>query len=236
VGRLRTDSLVTARMNPTASAPRPASWAPTTGVPSGRAEVSATGLPFARCATAEPDAPGDDAGLSAGNRPEALPPGLSLVPVPLRSGKPPGEIDDVDVLALGVGVGVGWPDAVTCTFTDAFGSLTRLAALAVAVSCTDVPEDALAATATPASSCRDDELESTPPTSQDTVPSWLPQPKLKAGDGLAGTADRRTVASGTLPPRAQTLTIHLAVSPGLMLAWERCTLTHRLVRDADAFG
>lgn len=79
-------------------------------------------------------------------------------------------------------------------------------------------------------------MESTPPRPQVAVPLWLPQPKLKVGDWLAGDADRRTVAPGTLPPFAQTLTIHLAVSPRLMLAWERCTLTHKLVRDADAFG
>lgn len=150
--RLRTDSLVTARMNPTASAPRPASWAPITGVPSGREEASATGLAFARCATAEPDLPVDDEGLSVGNRPEALPPGLSLVPaVPLRYGKAPGESGDVDVVVPGrLGVEAGRPGAVTCTVTDAFGLLTRLAALAVAVSRTDVTEDALAATRTPA--------------------------------------------------------------------------------------
>jgi hypothetical protein len=131
---------------------------------------------------------------------------------------------------------VRWPDAVTCTVTDAVGSLTRLAALAVAVSRTDVTEEAVAATDTPASNCRDDEVESTPPTLQAASPSWLPQPKLKVGDWLAGTADRRTVASGTLPSCAQTLTIHSAVSPRLMLAWERWTLTHRLVRDADVSG
>lgn len=155
MGRLRTESLVTARMKPTASAPRPASWAPITGVPSGRAEVAATGLAFARCATGEPDPLGDDEGLSVGNRPEALPPALSLLPaVPLRYGRLPTESGDVDVVEpgrLGVElVGVTRPNATTCTLTDAFGLLTRLVALTVAVSRTDVTEAALAATSTPA--------------------------------------------------------------------------------------
>jgi hypothetical protein len=148
VERLRTDSLVTERMNPTASAPRPASWAPTTGVPSGRDEVSATGLASVRCGAAEPGADDDgDEGSSVGNRPEALPPRSNLVPgVPLMNGRLPTESGDVDV-PFGVSA---VPAAVTCTVTDAVGSLTRLAALAVAVSRTDVTEDALAATCTPA--------------------------------------------------------------------------------------
>lgn len=213
---MRTDSLVTARMNPTASAPRPASWAPIIGFPSGRAEVAATGLAFARCATGELDPLGDDEGLSVGNRFDALPPRLSLVPaVPLRYGRLPTESGDVDAVApgwLGVElVGVTWPNAVTCTVADAFGALTRLAALTVAVSRTDVTVTAPAATETPAWSCRDDEFESTRPTAQAAVPSWLPQPKLKVAGWLAGDVDRWTVALGTLPPRAQTLTIHLAV-------------------------
>jgi hypothetical protein len=198
--------------------------------------VSATGLSLARCATVEPDFPVDDEGLSVGNRPEALPPGLSLPAGPLRSGRF-SVVSGDDVVPLdALGAVVGRPDAVTCTVTDAFGSLTRLAALAVAVSRTDITEEAVAATDTPASSCRVDEVESTPPTLQAAFPSWLPQPKLKVGDWLAGAVDRRTVASGTLPSCAQTLTIHLAVSPRLMLAWERWTLTHRLVRDADVSG
>ena len=147
---MRTDSLVTARMNPTASAPRPTSWAPTTGAPSGRAEMSETGLAFALRGAAEGDPPGaGDGGVSGGNRPEALPPRLNLVPpVPFRFGKLPIETGNVDV--VGVGVAEDWPDAVTRTVTDTFGSLTRLDALAVAVSRTDVTEDALAATDTPA--------------------------------------------------------------------------------------
>jgi hypothetical protein len=197
--------------------------------------VSAAGLSLARCATVEPDLPVDDEGLSVGNRPETSPPGLSLPDGPLRYGRL-SIVSGDDVLPLDrLGV-VGWPDAVTCTVTDTVGSLTRLAALAVAVSRTDFTEEAVAATDTPASSCRDDEVESTPPTLQAAFPSWLPQPKLKVGDWLVGTADRRTVASGTLPFCAQTLTIHSAVSPRSMLAWERWTLTHKLVCDADVSG
>jgi hypothetical protein len=125
------------------------------------AEVSATCLASVRCV--EAGVPGDGEGLSVGNRPEALPPGLSVEPVPFRFGRLPtasGEVDSVGGAAMkseadDVGfaddvdvaddVGVGWLAAVTCTETDAAGSSTRsVVALTVAVSCADVTDDALA--------------------------------------------------------------------------------------------
>ena len=63
----------------------------------------------------------------------------------------------------------------------------------------------------------------------------MPQPKLNSGTWLDGLASRRTVAAGTLPFFVQALTIHCADWPGLMLTWERCRLTHRLVGDVAAY-
>jgi hypothetical protein len=80
LGRRRIEKRVTARTKATSRAARPASWAPTTGAPSGRAEVSAAWRAFAfNAAFGLGLEPGD--GLRVGNRPEALPPGLSVAPV-----------------------------------------------------------------------------------------------------------------------------------------------------------
>jgi len=56
----------------------------------------------------------------------------------------------------------------------------------------------------------------------------VPQPKLNVGFRLAGAATRRTVASGTLPPVVQAVTVHKADCPRWMLVCEGCTATQRL--------
>ncbi len=96
-GRLRTDSRVTASMNATPSAARPASCASMTGVPIGIASEFAT-----RRATSLLPWPGFGAGLgtadgfTVGNRPDALPPGLRLVdPAPAIVGRLPTGSGDV---------------------------------------------------------------------------------------------------------------------------------------------
>jgi hypothetical protein len=53
-----------------------------------------------------------------------------------------------DAVGVGVADGLGLLAAVTRTAADAVGSLRRLVALAVAVSCADVTDDALAGTDT----------------------------------------------------------------------------------------
>src|SRR5215469_1091773 len=78
--RRRMESLVAASTNARASTPSPMSWAATTGAPRGSADVSATGLALARCPGAAVLDCGD--GVSVGNRPPALPPGLSVELVP----------------------------------------------------------------------------------------------------------------------------------------------------------
>lgn len=108
-----------------------------------------------------PDAGAEVAGERAGNRPAALPPGLSaaLGVTPGRYGRLP--TDTGEVLVTGVAGAVGVAEvagevgvdeavdaAVTATVAEAVGSLGRLAALPVTVNWTDVTVDAVAATAT----------------------------------------------------------------------------------------
>ena len=149
--------------------------------------------------------PGD--GSSVGNRPEALPPGLSVAPDAgsgaETAGREPTGSGDVD------GVGdVTDVDPLIATVTDAFGSLGRLAALPITVNRTDVTVDAVAGTGASASSCRSADFASIAPRSHDAVPSLLPQPKLNCGATLTGVDCRRTVALGTFPPFVQALTTH----------------------------
>jgi hypothetical protein len=188
-------------------------------------EAFAAVLVFAFC-PGLPD--GSWEGVRAGNRPAALPPGLSvgLTVVPGRYGRllaGIGEVLVMGALVLLVLAAV----ALTATVADATGSLDKCAALPVTVSRTDITVEA-AAMATCASSWRWDDFTSTAPRSQDEVPSWLPQPKLNSGVTLAGEAVSRTVASGRLPPRVQALTAHWADCPRLMAACKRCTATQRL--------
>ena len=118
--------------------------------------------------------------------------------------------------------------AVTDTVADACGSVVRPAALAAAVKRTEVTVVAVAATAIFACSWRWADFASRAPRSHDALPSWLPQPKLNVGFRLAGAAIRRMVASGTLPPCVQAVTVHRAVCPRWMLDLAGCTATQRL--------
>lgn len=74
------DRRVTARTKARASAARPASWAPTMGTPSGRAEVFATGRvrAFVGAIVGALGRPGVGFGVRAGNKLAALPAGLAL--------------------------------------------------------------------------------------------------------------------------------------------------------------
>lgn len=95
-------------------------------------------------------------GLSVGNSPPALPPGLSVLfmplfmpftpVVPLTNGKLSTDSGEALTLGFGVGevLGVVTGAAVTEIAADACGSLDRFAALPMTVSLTDVTEVAAA--------------------------------------------------------------------------------------------
>jgi hypothetical protein len=155
---------------------------------------------------------GDGDGLRVGNKPAALPPGLSDAPVvglfAETAGRLPTGSGDVVGVAVGVVVGPEDAAAVMATVTAAFGSVGRLAALPITVSRTDFTVDAVAGTVASASSCRSADFASIAPRSHEAVPSLLPQPKLKSGVRLSGAACRRTVALGTFPPFVQALMTH----------------------------
>jgi hypothetical protein len=88
-------------------------------------------------------------GDSAGNRPAALPPGLSVGLAPCRYGRLP--TDSGVVVVTGVGVAdVPAPAGAAVTFTvaDASGLFGRCAALMIAVSLTDLTLDEVAEIAT----------------------------------------------------------------------------------------
>lgn len=110
-------------------------------------------------------------GLSAGNRPEALPPGLRVEPVegsvgaetPGSDPTGSGDVDGVGVVADAV--------PLMATATEAFGSLGRLAALPMTVSRTDFTDEAESETVALASSCRSTDFASIAPRSQEAVPS-----------------------------------------------------------------
>ena len=140
-------------------------------------------------------------GSRVGNRPEALPPGLSVgvgaeTPIGARAGS--------DAVAP---IGVG--GARTVTDAEAAGSVCRLAALPVAVRLTDVTVAAVEG---------DGELRLELPLRGARVHRAqvargravrLPQPKLKCGvPALAGDVRSWIVASGTLPPVVQADTAH----------------------------
>jgi len=173
-------------------------------------------------------------GVSVGNRPAALPPGLSTGLALGRNGRLPAVSGDTSVLPGAVGsaefelVAAGLA-AVTDTVADACGSVVRPVALAAAVKRTEVTVVAVAATAIFACNWRRADFASRAPRSHDAVPSWLPQPKLNVGFKLAGAAIRRMVASGTLPPCAQAVTVHRAVCPRWMPDFAGCTATQRLI-------
>jgi hypothetical protein len=190
--------------------------------------VLATVLALARCPglPAGPDG-GDDDGLSVGNSPPALPPGLSVepepfklfeLPEPSRKGRLPTGSGEEVVLEVPVPVPAA-EAAFTSIATAACGSVGRWAALPVTFNRTDDTEVSVDGTTTCASSSRCADEESISPRLQDAVPSLLPQPKLNTPDTIVGVAARRTVASGTFPPSVQALTTHRAVWPRSMLVW-----------------
>jgi hypothetical protein len=156
------DSRVIARMSASPSATSPTTCAPTTGVPSGSVAESATGrVPFESASPAPPGAGlGTDEGLIVGNKPDTLPPGLRVEPVPFSEGSPTAGIVEVDPATGLVGGLVGEPVDVELVFLDAAvtdtdsaadGSEVTPFALAVAVSVTDVTELAFEATGISAS-------------------------------------------------------------------------------------
>lgn len=111
------------------------SWAPTTGAPSGRAEVLATARAVVFCpGVPVPAAVGVDEGVSAGNRFPALPPGLRVElwpePGPVTNGSSPRGSGDVVVPPPLPAVEAA-EAAVTAVVTDATGSLGRCAAVPV---------------------------------------------------------------------------------------------------------
>ena len=141
-GRLRTESRVAASRKATPRAASPTSCASTTGVPIGSASLSATGR--AEAFSAVPGL-GTEDGLMVGNRPEAFPPGLRLEeePNPPMAGRLPTGSCDCELPGRVLLPRLGDDDAgalllLTVTDTDTDGSLTRLAALARAVSFTEV--------------------------------------------------------------------------------------------------
>ena len=199
------------------------SEAPRTEAPSGRAVVSETGRPFTLLVALEPDD-----GWSVGNRPPALPPGLSVgLMVEVIPGRLPTGSGDVVVSgnadALGVVDGLGDVDVdgVTVpeiwTVADEVGSVGRLAALPVTVNVTDFTDDAVVGTVDSAWSCRWAEFASIPPRLHDAVPSSLPQPKLNLGAALDGVDCSRTIASVRSPPVVQAVTTHWVAAPRLLL-------------------
>jgi hypothetical protein len=94
---------------------------------------------------------------------------------------------------------------------------------------TDFTADAETGTVSCAWSCRGADFASIAPRSHEDAPSFLLQPKLNPGARpLAGVACSRTVASGTLPPAVQALTVHRAALPRSLLACAPATWTQRL--------
>lgn len=199
------------------------SEAPRTEAPSGRAVLSETGRPFTFLVALEPDD-----GWSVGNRPPALPPGLSVglmvEEIPGRSPTGSGVVvvtGNANGLGDVEGLGDVDVDGVTVpeilTVADDVGSVGRLVALPVTVNLTDVTDDAVVGTVDSAWSCRRAELASIPPRLHDAVPSSLPQPKLNFGAALDGVARSRTIASVRLPPVVQAVTTHWVAAPRLLL-------------------
>ncbi len=208
------------------------SEAPRTEAPSGRAVLSETGRPFTFLVALEPDD-----GWSVGNRPPALPPGLSVgLMVEVIPGRLPTGSGVVVVIGNANGIGdvdgLGDVDGVTVpeiwTVADDVGSVGRLAALPITVNLTDVTDDAVVGTVDSAWSCRWAELASIPPRLHDAVPSSLPQPKLNFGAALDGVARSRTIASVRSPPVVQAVTTHWVAAPRLLLESEVDISTQRL--------
>jgi hypothetical protein len=163
-----------------------------------------------------------DCGAIVGNRPEALPPGLSVRFGAETPATTPGSSDVVIPARAG--------DGRTVMDADACGSVRRFAALATAVRLTDeTAAAAMRGTGTCAWSCRCAEVAFTAPRLHEDVPSLFPQPKLKLAVPLpAGAASSWIVTSGTLPPVAQAATVHWAAWPGWRLCCKGSTSTQTL--------
>jgi hypothetical protein len=211
----RTDTRVIATTKARASTARPAACAPSGKVPFAGSDVSASCLML-------PGSVCGDCGARVGNRPEALPPGLSVRLGTETPATTPGVSDVVIPARAG--------DGRTVMDADASGSVRRFAALATAVRLTDeAAAAAVRGTGTWAWSCRCAEVASTAPRSHEDVPSLFPQPKLKLAVPLpAGAASSWIVTSGTLPPVAQAATAHWAAWPGCRLCCKGATSTHTL--------
>lgn len=157
-------------------------------------------------------------GLRAGNRLEALPPGLKL-----GDATPAGTVDGFEVIPTGVAV------ALTAMVADATASVGRLAALAVADRLTEETVVAVRGRVNCARSCRCADAASTVPRLHDAVPSPLPQPRLNCGvPPLVGAVFSWSTALGTLPPVAQAATVHWVTCPRALLCRTGWTSTHRL--------
>jgi hypothetical protein len=128
----------------------------------------------------------------------------------LRVGDPVGVRDPFGVgEVFGTGEVVAFGGAVMATVAVAVGFFGRYGALPATARRTDVTFDAVTGTVSCAWSCRCVDCASTAPRSHEDVPLPLAQPKLKYGaPPLAGVARRWMVASGTLPPVVQAVTVH----------------------------
>jgi hypothetical protein len=155
-------------------------------------------------------------GPTVGNRPAALPPGLTLV---VGNAPPRGMVDSVSV---------GFADAETTIEAAAAGFVARLAALPVTVRPTDVTVVAVSGTVTSACNCRCAEVASTAHRSHTDVPLPVPQPKLKTGIPAPGVDCSWTLTSGTLPPVVQAPTTHWDACPRAPLGCRGATPTHTL--------
>jgi hypothetical protein len=199
---------------------RPAACAPRGKVPFAGADVSASCLML-------PGSVCGDCGAIVGNRPEALPPGLTVRSGAETPAMTPGNSDVVTPATAG--------DGTTVMGAEASGSVRRFAALAMAVRLTAETAVAVRGMGTCAWSCRCAEVAFTAPRSHEDVPSLFPQPKLKLAAPLpAGVVSSWIFTSGTLPPDAQAATAHWAAWPGWRLCCKGATSTHTLTGAALA--
>jgi hypothetical protein len=210
----RTDTRVIATTKARARTARPAACAPSGKVPFPGTDVSASCLmpPGSVCG---------DCGAIVGNRPEALPPGLSVRLGAETPATTPGDSDVVIPARAG--------DGRMVMDAEASGSVRRFVALAMAVRLTDEAAVAVRGTGTCAWSCRCAEVAFTAPRLHEDVPSLFPQPKLKLAVPLpVGVVSSWICTSGTLPPVVHAATAHWAAWPGWRLCCKGATSTHTL--------
>src|SRR5579859_4326216 len=185
-----------------------------TGEPSATGEALTTGPACCPVGVDKPGVPAGsvDAGVIDGNRFEALPAPISRLASAFRSGVfrfgigPSGSTTFGETLAEDVGEADAAAAAVTVVLSAAAGAvhLAVVVTLAVAVSFTEVTDDALEATATCALrsvAC----LSVTELSVHDAVP-FLLQPLVNSGFWLAGSEVSATVTSGAEPFLAKTVT------------------------------